>query len=81
MSTLSKYIYVNFNELTHCQPDGLCEKIKDPKEGVAFTSKETYKDSYSSKFSFDVDGASYTERFQRLLHSHNTVFKITIFQE
>lgn len=81
MRTLSKYIYVKFYKLTHCTSDELCEKIKDPKEGVAFTSKETYKDSYSSKFSFDVDGASYTERFQRLLHSHNTVFKMTIFQE
>lgn len=67
--------------MSHCLSDELCERIKDPKEGVAFTSKETYKDSYSSKYSFDVDGASYTERFQRLLHSHNTVLKMTIFQE
>ena len=81
MSTLSKYIYVKFSALSHCQPDKLCDKIKDEKEGVAFTSQETYQDSYSSKFAFDVDGASYTERFQRLLHSHNTVFKTTIFQE
>lgn len=82
MRSLSKYIHVKFNALDHCQPDKLCDNIKDPEEGVAFSSqKETYQDSYGSKFSFDIDGASYTERFQRLLHSHNTVFKTTIFQE
>ena len=55
MRTLSKYIYVKFSGLDHCQPDTLCDKIKSQEEGVAFASQqETYQDSYSSKFSFDM---------------------------
>ena len=79
MSTLLKHIHVKFNALDHCTPDKLCDKIKNPEESVSFTSQETSRDSYGSKFFFDIDGASYTERFQHFLHSHNTVFKTTIF--
>lgn len=81
METLLGYAHVKFSELDgHCRGD-LCDKIKDPKSGVAFTSPEGTIAGYGSKFAFDIDGASYTERFRRLLQSHSTVFKMTIFQE
>ena len=80
MGALSKYIHVKFSDVSHCSKKE-CDRIKDPAEGLAFTSREGMKASYSSKFAFDIDGTTYTERFQRLLQSHNTVFKMTIFQE
>lgn len=80
MGALSKYIHVKFSGVSHCSNEE-CDRIRDPAEGLAFTSHEDMKTSYGSKFAFDIDGTSYTERFQRLLQSHNTVFKMTIFQE
>lgn len=80
MKALSDYIHVKFSDVHHCS-DEVCEKIRAPSSGLAFTAKEGLPASYGSKFAFDIDGSSYTERFQRLLHSHNTVFKMTIFQE
>lgn len=80
MSALSEFVHVKFSDVRHCSEEE-CERMRDPKEGLALTSHEDIKESYGSKFAFDIDGHSYTERFQRLLHSHNTVFKMTIFQE
>ena len=81
MKSMSRYLYVKFSKLDHCS-DEVCKSIRDPKEGIAFTTEhEDYHTSYGSKLSLDVDGVTYTERFQRLLHSHNTVLKMTIFQE
>ena len=80
MAALSEYIHVKFAAVDHCS-EKECDRIKDPAEGLAFTSHEGMEASYGSKFAFDIDGTSYTERFQRLLQSHNTVFKTTIFQE
>ena len=80
MRELSKYVHVGFSGVSHCSKEE-CDRMRDPKEGLAFTSHEGMNASYGSKFAFDIDGASYTERFQRLLQSHSTVFKMTIFQE
>ena len=80
MKALSKYVYVKFSHRDHCS-EPVCKEMADPKEGLVFTEKEPMEESYGSKFAFDLDGNSYTERFSRLLQSHNTVFKMTIFQE
>ena len=55
--------------------------MQDPEEGLAFAEHENMEASCGSKSAFDIDGASYTECFQRLLQSSNTVFKMTMFQE
>lgn len=60
-----EHVVNKFNTLHHCKPDRLCEKIKDPEEGVAFI----------------LHDETSQERFQRLMQSHNTVFKTTIFQK
>ena len=80
MKALSNYVYVKLSNLDHCT-EAVCKEMADPKGGLVFTEKEPTKASYGSKFAFDIDGHTYTERFQRLLQSHNTVFKMTIFQE
>ena len=80
MGTLLKYIYVKLTRVDHCL-EAECKRIKEPEEGLAFVAPEGMQASYGSKFAFDLDGAGFTERFQRLMHSHNTVFKMTIFQE
>lgn len=80
MRELSKYVHVRLSDVSRCSKEE-CDRMRDPKEGLAFTSYEGIEASYGCKFAFDIDGASYTERFQRFLQSHNTVFKMTIFQE
>ena len=80
MKAVSKHAYVKFSNRDHCTK-AVCEEMADPKGGLVFTEKEPVEASYGSKFAFDLDGNAYTERFRRLLQSHNTVFKMTIFQE
>ena len=80
MKALSEYIHVGFPDASHCSPEE-CDRMRDPAAGLAFTAHEGMPASYGSKFVLDIDGSSYTERFQRLLHSRGAVFKMTIFQE
>ena len=82
MKALSQYVDVKFSDRiwNHCS-ENVCKEMKDPKEGLVVAKIEPMEAPYGSKFAFDIDGHSYTERFRRLLQSHNTVFKMTIFQE
>lgn len=80
MSALLGYVHVKFSDIRHCSEEE-CERMEDPKESLVLTAHEDMKASYGSKLAFDIDGHSYTERFQHLLHSHNTVSKLTIFRE
>ena len=82
MKDLSQYVDVKFADPVsgHCSKD-VCTEMKDPKEGLVIAKAEPMEAPYGSKFAFDIDGHSYTERFRRLLQSHSTVFKMTIFQE
>ena len=82
MKALSKYVDVKFSDRVqnHCS-EAVCKEMEDPKEGLVTSNREPTGAPYGNKFAFDIDGHSYTERFRRLLYSHNTVFKMTIFHE
>lgn len=77
MSSLSDRIAVQFTSQMDCEPED-CEAQR---QEFAFGEYHASEEAYNHRFVFDLDGHGFTERFYRLLASHSTVFKQTMFRE
>lgn len=77
MSSLSHLFAVKFTRQMACEPEDCEAQTRE----YAFGEMEPVAQAYRSRFVFDLDGHAFTERFYRLLSSHSTVLKQTIFRE